>query len=88
MLIILETGRKEHLIRQCYTALASVLTMDDLLDWGLQDSRPAVVARNMIDWAAADDVTVQTMWGQHADHSGDESSGIAAAGGPAGGAAG
>lgn len=88
MLIILETGQKAQLIRQCYTALANVLTMDHLLDWGLQETCPAVVARNMIDWATADDVTVQTIWGQHANHSGDEPSGIAAAGGPADGAAG
>ena len=78
MLIILETGRKEHLIRECYTALANVLTMEHLLDWGLSEANPTVVSRRMVDWAMEDDVTGQTIWGQHADTSGDEPGGVAA----------
>lgn len=87
MLIILETSRKEHLIQQCYTMLTNSLTMEQLLDWGLQDA-PGIVATRMIDWAMTGDITVQTLWGQHVDSSGDESGGGAAACGNANPAAG
>lgn len=81
MLIICENSNRADTIQQCYTMLANVLPMAHLLDWGLQESRPAVVARNMIDWATAGDFTAQTVWGQHVDNSGDEPSGGVAAGG-------
>jgi hypothetical protein len=87
VLIILETSRKEHLIQQCHAMLVNSLTMEQLLDWGLQDA-PRIVARRMIDWAMTDDTTVQTMWGQHVDNSGDEPGGVAAACGNANPAAG
>lgn len=72
MLIILETSHREHLMRQCYDMLSSVLTAEHLLDWGLHASDPVVVSRQMIDWAMGGDIAVQTEWREYADNSGDE----------------
>lgn len=61
------------MMQQCYTMLASVLTTEHLLAWGLHEANPAVVSRQMIDWAMeGDDIGVQIVEGQHADNSGDE----------------
>ena len=75
MLIICEKSRKADMMQQCYTMLSSVLTTEHLLAWGLSEANPAVVSRQMIDWAMEGDVTVQTVEGQHADNSGDEPGG-------------